>query len=47
MPNLSVLPTLLYIAFFVLAIFYVLLPFFIYWRCGDILRRIKRLEDRL
>lgn len=35
---------LFYLVIVVVAIFYWLLPLFIYWRCGRILRRLERLE---
>jgi hypothetical protein len=35
---------LVYFALIVLYIWFLLLPLFIYWRCGRILRRLERLE---
>lgn len=47
MQGLSYLPAILYIALFVLTIFYFLLPLLIYWRCGSMLRKLERIEHVL
>jgi hypothetical protein len=35
---------LVYFALIALYVWFLLLPLFIYWRCGRILRRLERLE---
>jgi hypothetical protein len=47
MPALQGLGGLLVVGGVVLYVWFLLLPLFIYWRCGRILRRLERLEHFL
>jgi hypothetical protein len=47
MVGMNGLPLLLTVLFGLVGVFFYTLPLLIFWRCGNILRRLKRLERQL